>query len=189
VDVLNNTDRRIVGAVVRCGTTSSANMMDISIKIEPHETKKVELPNSTGVGIFRGSIKGLEATVIGVRFEDGDVWGKSFPAPPLPPPNEFQGSDPPKLIRKSGGVLSSSATRRVDAIMPPLARAARIRGSVVVEVMVDELGNVISARAVSGHPLLKDAAVDAARQWQFSPTQLSGVAVKVIGTLTFNFEP
>jgi protein TonB len=73
--------------------------------------------------------------------------------------------------------------------MPPLARAARISGSVVVEVMIDEVGNVISARALSGHPLLKDAAVDAARQWQFAPTLLSGAAVKVIGTLTFNFEP
>ena len=48
---------------------------------------------------------------------------------------------------------------------------------------------MIAARAVSGHPLLKDAAVNAARQWQFTPTTLSGVAVRVIGTLTFNFEP
>jgi len=46
---------------------------------------------------------------------------------------------------------------------------------------------VISARAISGHPLLKDAAVNAARGWKFSPTMLTGVPVKVIGTITFNF--
>lgn len=93
------------------------------------------------------------------------------------------------LIPKSGGVLTNSATRRVEPDYPPLARAARISGSVVVEVTLDEDGGVISARAISGHPLLKDAAVNAARRWQFSPTMLSGVPVKVIGTLNFNFEP
>ncbi|HSO73526.1 MAG TPA: energy transducer TonB, partial [Blastocatellia bacterium] len=76
---------------------------------------------------------------------------------------------------------------RVEPTYPPLAKAARVSGSVVVEVTVDEAGGVISARAMSGHPLLKEAAVSAARGWRFSPTQLSGVPVKVIGTITFNF--
>ena len=57
-----------------------------------------------------------------------------------------------------------------------------------MEITIDEAGNVISARAISGHPLLKDAAIDAARQWQFSTTTISGKPVKVVGTLTFNFE-
>ncbi|HJZ67954.1 MAG TPA: tetratricopeptide repeat protein, partial [Blastocatellia bacterium] len=59
---------------------------------------------------------------------------------------------------------------------------------VVVEVTIDEEGNVISARAISGHPLLKDAAIDAARGWTFNQTLLQGVPVKVIGTITFRFE-
>lgn len=94
---------------------------------------------------------------------------------------------PPKIIRKSGGALQGSATRRVEPAYPPLAKAAQISGSVVVEVTIDEEGNVISARAISGHPLLEDAAVAAARGWTFKPTQLQGVPVKVIGTITFNF--
>lgn len=94
---------------------------------------------------------------------------------------------PPKIIRKSGGVFQGSATRRVEPTYPPLAKAARVSGSVVVEVTVDEEGNVISARALSGHPLLKDAAVGAARGWRFKPTLLQGEPVKVIGTITFNF--
>lgn len=95
--------------------------------------------------------------------------------------------EPPKIIRKSGGVFQGSATKRVEPAYPPLAKAARVRGSVVVEVTADEEGNVFSVRAISGHPLLKDAAVAAARGWKFAPTTLSGVPVKVIGTITFNF--
>jgi len=94
---------------------------------------------------------------------------------------------PPKIIRKSGGVLQGSATKRVEPTYPPLAKAARVSGSVVVEVTVDEDGKVISARALSGHPLLKDTAVAAARGWTFTATTLQGVPVKVIGTITFNF--
>ncbi|HEX5736152.1 MAG TPA: TonB family protein [Blastocatellia bacterium] len=96
-------------------------------------------------------------------------------------------SGPPKIVRKSGGVLQGSATKRVTPEYPALALEARVSGAVVVEVTVDEEGVVMSARAISGHPLLRDAAVDAARGWTFKQTQLSGVPVKVIGTITFNF--
>ena len=109
------------------------------------------------------------------------------PPPPPPPPEPEKPKPPPQIVRKSGGVLQGSATRRVQPTYPPLAKAARVSGAVVVEVTVDENGNVISARPMSGHALLKDAAVSAAQRWKFSPTQLSGVPVKVIGTITFNF--
>jgi TonB family protein len=94
----------------------------------------------------------------------------------------------PKIIRKSGGVLQGSVTRRVEPAYPPLAKTARVSGAVVVEVTVDEEGKVISARSVSGHPLLKAAAETAARGWEFKPTLLQGTPVKVIGTITFNFQ-
>ncbi|HEX8089695.1 MAG TPA: TonB family protein [Blastocatellia bacterium] len=92
-----------------------------------------------------------------------------------------------KIIRKSGGVLEGSALRRVQPAYPPLAKAARVSGAVVVEVTVDEEGTVNAARAISGHPLLKDAAVAAAREWKFSETKLQGEPVKVVGVITFNF--
>ncbi|MFL6276260.1 MAG: TonB family protein [Blastocatellia bacterium] len=95
--------------------------------------------------------------------------------------------EPPKIIRKSGGVLQGSATRRVEPAYPPLAKTARVSGAVVVEVTVDEAGNVTSARAISGHPLLKPAAEAAARGWKFTPMMLQSTPVKVIGTITFNF--
>jgi TonB family protein len=95
--------------------------------------------------------------------------------------------DVPKVIRKSGGVLQASATRRVEPAYPPLAKAAHISGSVVVELTIDETGDVVRAQVISGHPLLKDAAVEAALGWKFQPTMLQGVPVKVVGTITFNF--
>jgi protein TonB len=60
---------------------------------------------------------------------------------------------------------------------------------VVVQVIVDENGNVISAHAVSGHPLLQAASVAAARSAKFAPTKLSGQPVKVSGVITYNFAP
>src|SRR6185295_12041608 len=68
-----------------------------------------------------------------------------------------QEEQPPKIVRKSGGVFQGSAVRRVEPVYPPLAKAARISGAVVVEVTVDEQGVVFAARALSGHPLLKDS--------------------------------
>jgi TonB family protein len=95
----------------------------------------------------------------------------------------------PGIIHESGKALQSTAINRVTPTYPPLAKAARISGAVVVEVTVDEQGNVISAQVLSGHPLLKDAAIQAVRGWKYAPAERSGVPLKVIGPITFNFPP
>ncbi|HEU4478140.1 MAG TPA: TonB family protein, partial [Pyrinomonadaceae bacterium] len=87
----------------------------------------------------------------------------------------------------SGGVLNGKATSFPAPIYPPEARAARASGVVNVQVTIDEYGGVISARAVSGHPLLQAAATAAALQARFAPTFLMGEAVKVTGVLVYNF--
>ncbi|HKP73744.1 MAG TPA: energy transducer TonB [Pyrinomonadaceae bacterium] len=86
-----------------------------------------------------------------------------------------------------GGRLANQATKRVQPVYPPIAKAAGAQGAVAVEVVISEEGEVTSARAVSGHPLLQQAAVDAAKEWRFVPTKLSGNPVKVTGTISFNF--
>lgn len=88
----------------------------------------------------------------------------------------------------AGGVLAGKAIQSPQPPYPAMARAAGIEGAVVVELTVSESGGVQSARAISGHPLLRDAAVQAARGWAFSPTMLSGVQVKVVGTIAFDFK-
>ena len=72
---------------------------------------------------------------------------------------------------------------------PAAARALNASGTVNVEVTVDVKGNVVSASAVSGHPLLRAAAVAAARNAKFAPTLLGGQPVKVTGVVTYNFVP
>jgi len=92
---------------------------------------------------------------------------------------------PPKTI--SGGVLNNNAVSLPQPAYPPSARAVKAAGPVSVQVTVDQSGNVVSASAVSGHPLLRAAAVEAARGARFKPTLLSGQPVKVSGVITYNF--
>ena len=87
----------------------------------------------------------------------------------------------------SAGDLEQKAVSKPQPAYPSLAKAARASGPVTVRVTVDETGHVVSASAVSGHPLLREAAVQAARQARLSPTLLSGKPVKVSGVLTYNF--
>ena len=86
-----------------------------------------------------------------------------------------------------GGILNGKAVYKPEPDYPTAAKAARAQGMVVVRVLVDEKGNVVSARAISGHRLLKQAAVTAARNTRFTPTRLSGQPVKVSGVITYNF--
>ncbi len=87
----------------------------------------------------------------------------------------------------SGGVLNGKAISLPKPAYPPIAKQAQASGTVAVQVLVDEKGNVVSARAVSGHPLLKAAAVTAARGAKFSPTKVNGKRVKVSGVLRYEF--
>lgn len=107
-----------------------------------------------------------------------DIAGE--PPPPEPKPT-------PRAAPISGGVLNGKAISLPKPAYPPIARAARASGTVVVQVLIDENGNVVSAHAVSGHPLLQAAAVGAARSARFSPTKLSGQPVKVTGVIQYNF--
>jgi TonB family protein len=92
---------------------------------------------------------------------------------------------PPTTV--SGGVLNGKATHLPKPAYPAIAKAAKVSGPVTVQVTLDESGNVVSARAVSGHPLLRASAESAARQAKFRPTMLSGQPVKVTGVITYNF--
>ncbi|MEP6570713.1 MAG: energy transducer TonB, partial [Acidobacteriota bacterium] len=89
--------------------------------------------------------------------------------PPPPPP-----APTPPRAPISGGVLNGKAISLPHPQYPAIARQAHASGTVVVQVTIDENGNVISARAVSGHPLLQAVAVAAAHGARFSPTKLSG---------------
>ncbi len=126
-------------------------------------------PTGTGTGV-PGT--GGPSTAPAVAVDD----------PPPPPPTPKK---PPATI--SGGVLTGKAVSKPQPTYPPIAKSARAQGTVTVQILVDESGKVVSASAVSGHPLLRAAAVQAAYRARFSPTLLSGQPVKVSGTITYNF--
>lgn len=97
--------------------------------------------------------------------------------------SQAQQGTPQKKAPISGGVLNSKAIYLPAPEMPPGEKP----GVVMVQVLVDEQGTVIDARAVSGPPNLQTAAIIAARLARFLPTVLSGEPVKVSGTLAYNF--
>ncbi|HLA10296.1 MAG TPA: TonB family protein [Pyrinomonadaceae bacterium] len=93
----------------------------------------------------------------------------------------------PMLKPISGGVLNGSAISLPPPAYPDSAKRMRISGTIVVEVVIDETGRVISAKAASGPASLAEAAVNAARRARFSPTKLSGQPVKVSGVINYRF--
>lgn len=98
------------------------------------------------------------------------------------------GGAPKPLLRPiSGGVLNGKAVALPAPDYPDMAKRTRVVGLVVVEVVIDTNGKVISAKAVSGHPMLQLAAVQAANRARFSPTTLSGQPVRISGVINYNF--
>ena len=106
--------------------------------------------------------------------------------------------DPPVIVRTKSNTDASNPNKGIEALngyalnlvqpqYPIVARAAQASGEVRVQITIDELGNVIAAHAVSGHPLLLAACVEAARQSKFLPTKLEGEPVRVAGVITYNF--
>lgn len=111
------------------------------------------------------------------------VFVKPTPAPqPLAEKVEKKASTVVSL-----GVINGKAVAKPAPPYPAIARAARVSGTVTVQILVDEEGRVASARVTNGHPLLHAVCVQAAHRAQFSPTLLSNRPVKVSGYITYNF--
>ena len=87
----------------------------------------------------------------------------------------------------TSGVLNGRAVVLPRPKYPAIAAAAHADGTVTVQVTIDESGNVISANAIEGHPLLRGVSVAAARDARFSPTKLCNEPVRVAGVIIYNF--
>jgi protein TonB len=136
--------------------------------------KEAELPpdvinNSQQGGIF-GGIPG--ANIVGGG------------GPALPPPPK---ATAPARIKQGGNVTAASIVTQTKPVYPPLARQARIQGSVVLHAIIDKDGRVAQLEVVTGHPLLVQAALDAVKQWRYKPTLLNGDPVEVDTTITVTF--
>ena len=98
---------------------------------------------------------------------------------------------PPPAVKRAAmkhvGVVNGMAISLPKPPYPAAAVAMHVEGKVDIQVTIDESGNVISAKAASGSPLLRTAAEEAARRARFSPTMLNGAPVKVTGVIVYNF--
>ena len=91
-------------------------------------------------------------------------------------------------LRVGGNVQESKLISRVDPVYPDMALRARIEALVMLEVTVNETGEVDKIRIIRGHPMLDQAAIDAVKQWRYAPTLLNGEPVPVVATATVVFK-
>ena len=96
--------------------------------------------------------------------------------------------DSPEAVRVPSEQVYAKAKKRPLPPYPPIAKAARAESTIIVEVLISRAGDVICARSLSGHPLLRAAAVAAALNWKFEPVEVSGSPMKAIGTVAINFK-
>ncbi|MFL6254614.1 MAG: energy transducer TonB [Pyrinomonadaceae bacterium] len=120
----------------------------------------------------------------------GPAVTETFEPPPpaaIPTPKPAPPRQETRLITLTSTIISSKAIEKPAPPYPAIAKAANVQGTVAVQIVIDEQGKVISAKAMSGHPLLMNAAVQAAYRARFTPTLLGGQPVKVTGSIAYNF--
>jgi TonB family protein len=115
--------------------------------------------------------------------------------PPAPPAAPFAGFAEPfdqtlariQPVRVGGNVRTPTKVRDVKPVYPPEAQAARVQGVVIIEALIDDRGEIANAHVLRSIPMLDDAALGAVSQWKFTPTEVNGMPVPVIMTVTVNF--
>ena len=90
-------------------------------------------------------------------------------------------------VRVGGAVPPPRKVKHANPVYPPEAQAAHVQGLVIIEATIDPTGRVGAARVVRSIPILDAAAVEAVKQWEFTPTVINGAPVPVIMTVTVNF--
>ena len=145
----------------------------------PVEAPK-EIKPETGIEAgFESSVGGVEGGIPGGVV--GGITGGIPEAPPPPPP------PPTQPVRVGGNIKTPTKVKDVKPVYPPIAQSARVQGVVIIEATIGADGAVQNARVLRSIPLLDAAALDAVKQWQFTPTLLNGVPVPVIMTVTVQF--
>jgi TonB family protein len=172
---------------VRRNPTASLDRPDIvpvGISTKPNPDLPVRGGTFTVIG--DRDLNGANASgLIGPRGNGVAVTNQTRVAIDVEPPPAPQPK--PKPIVVSKGVITSEALLLPKPLYPAAAKLMHIQGKVSIQILIDETGKVLSARAIDGPPLLKLTAEKAAYQARFSPTRLGDQAVKVSGLITYNF--
>jgi len=148
--------------------------------------KTISLDNTTAAPDLGGVEGGVPGGVPGGQLGGslGGVIGGTGSSIPVPPPQQAAAK---RIVRVGSKLKAPRQTLSVQPQYPALARQTRLSGTVVVDAVIDEHGNVVGARALSGHPLLIPAALNAVLQWKYEPTLLNGTPVAVEMEVTVHF--
>jgi len=147
----------------------------------PVEAPK-EIKPETGIDTAaKSQVTGIEGGIAG-GLAGGIVGGIDAAPPPPPPP-----PPPPAPVRVGGAITAPKKLKDVAPTYPPIAQTARVQGVVIIEATIGTDGRVTDAKVLRSVPLLDQAALDAVKQWQYTPTMLNGQPVAVIMTVTVNF--
>lgn len=149
--------------------------------------KTISLDNSAVAPDLGGEPGGVAGGVPGgvAGGQLGGVLGGTGTSVPIPPPQQPTAK---RIVRVGSQLKAPRQTYSVQPQYPPLARESHVWGTVVVNAVIDEHGNVVGAHAVSGHPLLIPAALNAVLQWKYEPTVLNGSPVAVEMEVTVHFQ-
>jgi len=150
-----------------------------------------ELPSTgSGPGVVGGQEGGSRDGIIGGILDQAARIRPTVKPPEPPPPQVLTAAAvaaPEKPKRILSQVELARPIRRVEPLYPPLARQARISGTVELIGVLGVDGRIHELKVISGHPLLINAAVDAVKQWVYAPTMLNGQPVEVQAPITVNF--
>jgi protein TonB len=146
--------------------------------------KEEDLPPPSSAGVVGGIPGGVPGGAGGVM---GGILGSVPNAAPPPPPPVVKKEAGPQRIRVGGNVQAANLIRKVTPVYPPLAKQARIQGTVRFTAIIGKDGTIQNLQLVSGHPLLVESARQAVTQWQYKPTLLNGEPVEVVTQIDVNF--
>ena len=148
--------------------------VDVNPAAAPVEAPQAIVPEPD-TSFDRAAVGAVPGGIVG-----GMVGGPPPPPPPPPPPTE--------PVRVGGAISPPVKTRDVSPVYPSIAQSARVQGVVIIEATIGADGRVQNTRVLRSIPLLDNAALEAVRQWEFTPTLLNGSPVPVIMTVTVNFQ-
>lgn len=142
----------------------------------------VDAPNGITDEPDRDDFKQVDIPIGTIIGDENSLDRVLAPPPPVKPP-----APEPSPVRVGPGIRQPIKIGGVDPVYPAIAQAARVQGIVIIEATIGADGHIINARILRSVPLLDQAALDAVRQWQYTPTMLNGVPVPVIMTVTVTF--
>lgn len=158
----------------------------VGISTTPNKNKP--LPESGTV-----IVNGIDKDATGPGNQGVNTGGRQIASVPQvvmvddPPPVPTPTPEMPKVVKISH-LINSEAVYLPKPPYPSLAKQIKLQGTVVIQVLIDETGKVLSAKPVSGHPMFIPESQRAAMQARFSPTTINGQPVKVSGLISYNFQ-